>query len=256
MELFLFTDIVIVFGMSVIVLFICNMLYVPAVVGFLLTGIIIGPHGLSLITGIKEVSVLAEIGVVLLLLTLGIEFSIKNLVRVGRSVIIGGSLQVFLTILVMGSLVKWTGMSLEKSIFFGFLFSLSSTAIILKLLQDRADVDTPHGRIIIGILIYQDIVIVPMMLFTPILAGIGGDITTTLLIFALKALVVMLLTFVLAEWILPRILYHVARTRSRELFMLQRRSDLPFGCVVNPRRGPYPGPRRFSCRTDHIELGL
>ncbi|MBN2225155.1 MAG: cation:proton antiporter [Deltaproteobacteria bacterium] len=220
MEFSLLTDIVIVLGMSVIVLLLTNRLYIPAVVGFLLTGIIIGPHGLSLITGIQEVDVLAEIGVVLLLLTLGIEFSIKNLIRIGRSVIIGGSLQVFLTILVMGVLAKCTGMPPGKSIFFGFLFSLSSTAIILKLLQDRAEVDTPHGRIIIGILIYQDIIIVPMMLFTPILAGIGTDITGILFVSALKVLVVLALTFVLAKWILPKMLFYVARTRSRELFIL------------------------------------
>ncbi len=220
MEIFLLTDIVIVLGMSVLVLFICNRLYVPAVVGLLLTGIIIGPYGLSLITGLKEVNVLAEIGVVLLLLTLGIEFSIKNLVRIGGSVIVGGFLQVCLTILAVGLLLRFTGLPRENAVFFGFLASLSSTAIVLKLLQDRAEVDSPHGRTIIGILIFQDIAVVPMMLFSPVLAGIGGNVASGLLTFALKAFVVIVLTFVLAKWILPRLLYQVTRTRSRELFML------------------------------------
>ena len=220
MDFSLLTDIVIVLGVSVVVLFFCNRVYIPAVVGLLLTGIIIGPYGLSLITGLKEVNVLAEIGVVLLLLTLGIEFSIRNLVRIGRSVIIGGSLQVCLTILAVGGLVRWTGMPLEKAVFFGFLVCLSSTAIVMKLLQDRAEVDTPHGRAILGILIFQDIAVVPMMLFSPILAGIGGSIASGLLSFALKAVAIIALTFVLARWVIPRILYQIAQTRSRELFML------------------------------------
>jgi len=220
MDLSLLTDIVIVLGVSVVVLFFCNRVYIPAVVGLLLTGIIIGPYGLSLITGVKEVNVLAEIGVVLLLLTLGIEFSIRNLVRTGRSVIIGGSLQVCLTILAVGALVRWTGMPPGKAVFFGFLVCLSSTAIVMKLLQDRAEVDTPHGRAILGILIFQDIAVVPMMLFSPILAGVDGNIVSGLLSFALKAVAIIALTFVLARWVVPRILYQIAQTRSRELFML------------------------------------
>jgi CPA2 family monovalent cation:H+ antiporter-2 len=220
MELLLLKDILIVFSLSMVVLFICHKMKVPTVVGFLLTGIMAGPYGLGLITADKEVQVLAEIGVVMLLFTIGIEFSLKELVRIKRAVLMGGSFQVLLTLSATFFFSRHFGYGLGESVFAGFLVALSSTAIVLKLLQDRAEIDSPHGQTTLGILIYQDIIVVPMILLTPFLAGKEGTFGVSLLLLLAKAIGIILLVILSAEYIVPKILYHIARTRIRELFLL------------------------------------
>jgi CPA2 family monovalent cation:H+ antiporter-2 len=134
-------DLVIIFGLSIAVLFICYQLRVPATVGFILTGILAGPHLLGLVKAIHEVEILAEIGVILLLFTIGVEFSFANLLQIRQSVLIAGPIQVIGTCLVGMFLALQFGRSLGEAVFMGFLVSLSSTAIVLKLLQERAQVD-------------------------------------------------------------------------------------------------------------------
>ncbi len=220
MQIPLLTEIVIIFGLSTAVLLICHRLRVPSIVGFLVTGILAGPHGFGLVKAVHEVEVLAEFGVVLLLFTIGIEFSLKNLLQIKRSVLLGGFIQVLLTIIVSFVIARQLGRSFEESIFIGFLISLSSTAIVLKLLQSRAEVDSPHGRTSLAILIFQDVIVIPMMLLTPVLAGTGGNIGQSLLVLLAKGIGIILLVFVSARWVVPRLLYQIARTRSRELFLL------------------------------------
>ena len=171
MEIPLLYDICIIFGLSIGVLLICHRLSVPSIVGFLLTGLIAGPHGLGLIQVDREVEILAEIGVILLLFAIGIEFSLKNLLRIKQSVLMGGSLQVGLTLLAAFALARHFGQATNESLFIGCLAAVSSTAIVMKLLQERDETRTPHGGTALAILIFQDIAIVPMMLITPILAG-------------------------------------------------------------------------------------
>ena len=220
MEIPLLSDIVVIFGLSIAVLFVCYRLRIPTIVGFLLTGVLAGPYGLGLVKGVHEVEILAEIGVILLLFTIGIEFSLKDLLKIRRSVLLGGSLQVLLTTLTVFFIAEMAGFTFGQSIFIGFLISLSSTAIVLKLLQERAEVDSPHGRTALGILIFQDIVVVPMMLLTPLLAGESENISRSLLILLAKGVGIIVLVFISAQWIVPQLLYQVAKTRSRELFML------------------------------------
>ncbi len=217
----LLADIVIIFGMSIGVLFVCSRLHIPSIVGFLLTGVLAGPYGLGLIKAVHEVEVLAEVGVVLLLFTIGIEFSLESLVRIRKSALLGGSLQVVLTILATSFLVHvQLGRTLRESVFIGFLVSLSSTAIVLRILQERAEIESPHGRTSLAILIFQDLIIVPMMLFTPLLAGVGGELGRSLLLLLAKGIGIILLVVLSAKWIIPPVLYQIARTRSRELFLL------------------------------------
>ena len=217
----LLADIVIIFTMSICVLFVCSRLQIPSIVGFLLTGVVGGPYGLGLIKAVHEVEVLAEVGVILLLFTIGLEFSLKALVRIRKSALLGGTLQVMLTILVTAALVRMQiGRSLGESLFIGFLVSLSSTAIVLKVLQERAEIETPHGKTSLAILIYQDLIVIPMMLFTPLLAGTKGEIGQSLLLLLAKGIGIILLVVVSARWIVPPVLYQIARTRSRELFLL------------------------------------
>lgn len=217
----LLSDIVIIFGLSVLVLFVFNRLRIPAVVGFLLTGVVAGPYGLALIEAVHEVEVLAEVGVVLLLFTIGMEFSLKALLRIRKSVLLGGSLQVLLTILATFFLAGLqVGRTFGESLFIGFLVSLSSTAIVLKVLQDRAEIESPHGQTSLAILIFQDLIVIPMMLLTPILAGMGGQDSLFPLLLLAKGIAVIGAVILSARWILPQLLYQIARTRSRELFLL------------------------------------
>ncbi len=211
---------VLILALAVVVLYVFHRFRIPSVIGFLLTGVITGPHGLNLISNIHDVEVIAEVGVILLLFTIGIEFSLKSLLKIGRILLIGGSFQVLVTIAAITLVAYQIGNEINESVFIGFLVALSSTAIVLKLIQDKGEIDAPHGRITLGFLIYQDIIIVPMMLLTPLLAGNTGGIGTSyweiILKFAGIALVIVLGT----KYIIPFTLHRVARTQSRELFLL------------------------------------
>ncbi|NOY06876.1 MAG: potassium transporter KefB [Chlorobi bacterium] len=220
MDIPLLNDIVIIFGLAVAVLFICHRFGVPAVVGFLLTGILVGPYGFGLVEAIHEVEVLAEIGIVLLLFTIGIEFSFERLLQIKKSVLLGGSLQVLLTFLATLFIARQFGLAIGVAVFIGFLVALSSTAIVLKLIQERAEVDSPHGRTTLGILIFQDIIIVPMILFTPLLAGATGNVGESVLVLLAKGIGIILLVMVSTKWIVPRLLYQIAKTRNQEVFLL------------------------------------
>ncbi len=220
MEIPLLYDIVIIFGIAIAVLYVCHRLGIPTVVGFLLTGIVVGPYGLGLIKAVHEVEIFAEVGVVLLLFTIGIEFSLERLLQIRKSVLLGGSLQVGLTFAAAVLIALQFGRETGEAIFIGFLVALSSTVIVLKLIQEKAEVDSPHGRTTLGILIFQDIIIVPMILITPILGGATGDLGQSLYLMLGKAAGLILLVILSARWFVPRLLFQIAKTRDHELFLL------------------------------------
>lgn len=216
----LLNEIVIISGLSIAILYVCHKLRVPVVVGFLLTGVVAGPHGFGLVKAVGEVETLAQVGIVFLLFTIGMEFSLRNLFQIKKPLFVGGSIQVLLTILVVFVVVWLTGKTLAESIFLGFLISLSSTAIVLKILQEKAQVDSPHGRNTLAVLIFQDVIVIPMILFTPLLAGVEENISKSLLVLVVKGIGIILFVIVSAEWLLPKLLYRIVKTRSREIFML------------------------------------
>jgi CPA2 family monovalent cation:H+ antiporter-2 len=221
MEVPLLKDILLIFGLAIGVLLICHRLHMATTVGLLLTGVLIGPYALGVIKAVKEVEILAEIGVVLLLFTIGIEFSFENLMRIKRSVLLGGTLQVFLSIVVVFILSnQFMGLSFGSSLFIGFIISLSSTAIVLRLFQERAEVESPQGQTSLAILIFQDMIVVPMMLLTPYLSGIKHHVYGPVTPLVVKVLIFFLLVFAGSKWIVPQMLYLIARTRSRELFLM------------------------------------
>ncbi|MBW1917893.1 MAG: cation:proton antiporter [Deltaproteobacteria bacterium] len=220
MEIQILNDLIVVLALSIAVLFVCTQIGVPVIIGFVLTGILSGPHVLGLVKAVSEVEILAEIGVILLLFAIGVEFSFANLLQIRKSVLLAGPLQVAATALAGLALALQMGKSLGEAIFIGFLLSLSSTAIVLKIFQERAEIDSPHGRTSLGMLIFQDIIIVPMMLLTPLLAGQTQHLSADLLTLGVKSLVIILLVIVSAKFIVPQVLYQIARTRSRELFLL------------------------------------
>ena len=220
MEIPILTDIVIVLSLAVVVILLFQRFRLPTILGFLATGVISGPHGFRLLPDTHKIEVLAEIGVILLLFIIGMEFSLRNLALIRRTVFLGGAAQVFFTIFLVALLLWVAQMPLPQAIFIGFLFSLSSTAIVLKLLQDRGEINSPHGKIVLAILIFQDIIVVPMMLVAPLMAGGSQNIAGALFLMLLKGALVILFVLVSARYLVPRLLYQVAQTKSKELFIL------------------------------------
>jgi monovalent cation:H+ antiporter-2, CPA2 family len=219
-DLPLFKDLLILLLASIPIAFVCNRLRLPVVVGFMVTGVVIGPYGLELIEDVQAVEVLAEIGVVLLLFTIGLEFSLRRMMEMKRLVLLGGGLQIVLTVLAVTALFYLLGRPLNRDVFFGFLFALSSTAIVLKSYIDRLEIDTPHGRVGVGILLFQDLCLVPMMLLVPILSGREGSSVGNIALTLGTALAVVAAIILAARFVVPFLLDHVVRLRSAEVFII------------------------------------
>src|SRR4030043_1745353 len=180
MELAFLKTLFIIVGVSAFVVFLLQKLKVSSIVGFLIAGVALGPHGSGIIREVREVELLSEVGVILLLFMIGLEISLKSLERIRSTIIGGGFSQVFLTFLATAAIAYPFLGKLNASLFTGFLFALSSTAIVMKMLFDRAEMDSPHGRLSMGILIFQDLCVVPLMLLVPILAGNQGSFSDLL----------------------------------------------------------------------------
>lgn len=214
-------DITIIFAVSVAAVLICFRLRIPSTAGFLLAGILAGPDALGLVRGVEEVERLAEIGVVLLLFVIGLEFSLSSIYEMRRQFLTGGTVQMFGTALVVGTGAYLMGSGASQSAYLGFVVSLSSTAIVLKMLQERAELDSPHGRMVLGTLIYQDIAVVPLMLAAPLLAGgAAASGSPSVLVLLLRVVGVGVVAFVAYRGLVPWLLFQIARTRNREAFLL------------------------------------
>lgn len=196
-------------------------LKLPMPLGYILAGIVIGPYSLVVVEDIKMIETMASVGVVLLLFTLGMEFSLSDLRRVGPIGLGGGTLQIALTAglgFVVGDFVfDW---SITDATFFAFLIALSSTAIVIKILQERGETNTPHGRIMIAILLVQDLAVLPLMVILPALGGEAGDLARTAGIALGKAAIFLGGMTVIGFWVVPRFLGEMAGARSRELFLI------------------------------------
>ena len=194
-------------------------LRIPAIVGFLAAGALIGPNGLALVRRPELVEQLAEIGVVMLLFTVGTELSVTRLAHLRKAILLGGGLQIGLTIALGAVAAQIGGMPWPHAIFLGCLLAMSSTAVITKLLADRGELQAPAPRLAIAICIAQDLAVVPMLLLMPVLGGASGGIGQAL--FGTGKALVMLGALAVVAWVfVPRFLDVVARTRSRELFLL------------------------------------
>ncbi len=218
--MFFLHDILIILGLSAVVLYLCHRLKIPVIVGFLLTGLVTGPYSFGLVGDIKTVTLLSEVGVIALLFTIGLEFSFSSLLEIRRSALLGGTLQMALTLAAAAGAAYFLGQSWNQAVFIGFLTALSSTAIVMKLLQDRAEVETPQGVNALGILIYQDLIVVPMMILLPFLSGTAVVSHEGIMILLAKSAGVIVFTVAASRWAVPWVLLKVARTESRELFLL------------------------------------
>jgi CPA2 family monovalent cation:H+ antiporter-2 len=218
----LLDELAVIAALAVVVTLLLARLQLPTVTGLLAAGALLGPFGLGLVHSVHSIEVLAEVGVVLLLFTIGLEFSLARLRDVFRQVALGGALQVGLTIAVTTAIALARGHPFGRAIFLGFVFSLSSTAIVLRALADRRELDAPHGRFIVGTLIFQDLCVIPMLLVVPLLGRPGHPVAATIdLARALAtAAAVVIATLVFARVVVPHVLAWVDASRSREAFLL------------------------------------
>jgi CPA2 family monovalent cation:H+ antiporter-2 len=220
MELSILKDIVVIFALSTLVNLIFTKFRIPTIAGYLFTGIIAGPHLLSLVSATHNIELLAEIGVVFLLFTIGMEFSLKHLLRIRRIVFLGGLIQVTVTAVVFFIASRLFGMKWQGALLLGFLVALSSSALVLKILQERSEVTSNYGRTILGILIFQDLLLAPLLLFTDLLAKDSVSITREFLILTIKVIGIIGLVYVGNKWLLPKLLHIIAMTKNQELFMI------------------------------------
>jgi CPA2 family monovalent cation:H+ antiporter-2 len=209
----------VVIAITIALLYLSQLFRIPSIVSFLIIGMLVGPFGFGLITNQSAIEMFGQIGIVLLLFTIGLEFSFDKLLQSWRIVIIGGLLQVCTTIMTITLITSYFGFPFNEALIFGFVVSLSSTAIVMKILQERREVDSLQGRTLLGILIFQDLAIIPMILITPLLVGSGGPDLQRLPL-GIAKVAGLLIIIILAKWVIPAFLYRVAKLRNRELFFV------------------------------------
>ena len=219
-QLHLLGDLAVIFGVSVLVILVFHRVRLPALPGFIVAGMLLGPNALKLVSDVHAVESLAEVGVILLLFTIGIEFSLRRLREMARQVAGTGLLQVGLTTLVAAAIGLAVVHRWQVAVFLGLLVALSSTAIVLKLLTDRGEIDAPHGRLATGVLIFQDLCVVPIMLLLPFLAGTATGGVGGLAVALGKAALIVVGVILAARMLVPRLLTEILKTRSRELFLI------------------------------------
>ncbi|MGD9548227.1 MAG: cation:proton antiporter [Candidatus Krumholzibacteriia bacterium] len=211
-------DLAVIFAVAVVVVAGLRRLKVPAIAGYILSGVLAGPGVLKLVHDLHQVELLAEVGVVLLLFGIGLEISLDRIKRLWRAIVLGGSIQVGATGAVAFGIALSAGLTPGQAVFLGCVTAISSTAVVLRGLAQRGELDAPHGRLAVGILVFQDLCVVPMMLAIPFLSGAGepGAAFSALG----KALAILAAVLVGARLIVPRLLALVAGTRQRDLFVL------------------------------------
>ncbi|MGB9664583.1 MAG: cation:proton antiporter [Ignavibacteria bacterium] len=219
-EINVFKDILIVFAFAIPIIYLFNKLNVPSIIGFIVTGVLIGPNFLRIITNSEIINQLAEIGVALLLFTIGIEISFSNFIKNFKEILIIGGLQVLLTIFIGFIFGVTTGFSAQQSIFLGFLITHSSTAIILKMLNDRDEIETPQGKIATGVLVFQDLMILPMMLLIPLLSMSVDSSFADAIQRLVFSFILIIAIFVIARFLMPHILYLLIQIQMRDVFII------------------------------------
>lgn len=212
-------DLLIVFAIAAGVVFLFQRLRVPSVVGLLVAGVLIGPYGLSLIHDTDRVETMAEIGVVVLLFAVGLEFSLPRLVGMGRLMARVGVPQVLVCVAVGAGMTAWHFGDVRPAVFVGLLLAMSSTAVVFKLLSDRGEMASPQGNVAAAVLLFQDLLVVVCMVILPLLAERGEDEPPLWYSLGLGTGVVALM-LVVGRYLVPHLLFQVVRTHNRELFLM------------------------------------
>ena len=195
-------------------------LRLPSIAGFLVMGALVGPGGLGLIADPERVRALAELGVVFLLFEIGLELPLERLRRLWRPALVAGGAQVALTLACVAALGVALGLEARSAMVLGALVAMSSTALVMRLLSQRGEIDAPQGQLAVGILLFQDLCVVPFLLVVPILA-VGGSAAPAGVAFGIgRAFAALALFAVVSRFVLPAVLDRVARVQSRELFTM------------------------------------
>lgn len=215
MDLLLLENISIILITAVFILLIFNKLKLPSMIGLFLTGIVLG----QFINSADIITPISELGVIFLLFIIGLEFSIEKFSAIKKYAVLGGLFQVIITTALVTILCVIGSLPINQAIFMGFLICFSSTAIVMKLIQKKQITHTIQGRVTLGILIFQDIAVIIVILLTPLLGGQNID-TSTLPQILIKLIGLAILIILCAFWIVPKALHEAAHTKNRDLFML------------------------------------
>lgn len=207
-------------GASVLAVVVFRRFNLPPVLGYLLVGSIIGPHALNLMREVHRAESLAEFGVVFLMFSIGLEFSLPKLHAMKRVVFGLGLLQVLVTLLLVMGAMMALGLSWQLGLALGGVFAMSSTAVITKLLSERLQLESPHGREIMGVLLFQDLAVVPLLVIIPALTQPPEKLAMLLGVAMLKAVVVLALILVFGQSLMRKWFHFVARAKSSEVFVL------------------------------------
>ncbi len=212
--------VLILLATAVMVVVLCRILQLPAMLGYLSVGILIGPHALAWIPNIVGTQHLAEFGVVFLMFSIGLEFSLPRLMAMKRTVFGLGGAQVAVTILLVMMIAALFGLDWRAGLALGGVLAMSSTAIVSKMLVERAELNLPYGQQMMGVLLFQDLAVVPLLIIIPALASNPADLSATLAYATLKAIAVLLVLLVFGQHVMRPWFHVVARQKSSELFML------------------------------------
>lgn len=217
-EIPILRDLVLVIAICLIAMYGLRRIGIPAFVAFILVGILVGPGGLNVIEDDRSIQIMAQIGVIFLLFTIGLRFSLQEFFQLRWLVLGAGTLQVGLTIVIAAILAWLAGQSTPRAIFLGFLVAQSSTTVILKIIESRGETSSLHARFMLSVSIFQDLAAVPLMLLVPVLGSAGQASWTDAALTLLKSFLLVIAIIVAARFIIPRILERVAATRNRETF--------------------------------------
>ncbi len=219
-ELGFLGDFVIIFGVAIGITFLFYHLRIAPIVGYLIAGVLLGPSVLGAAKDVASIEVLAEVGIILLLFLIGVEFSLNELLRMNGKMFLVGFLQVFLTTAFVSLIGIGLGASVSQGVFVGLLVAMSSTVIVMKLLSDRGEIDSPQGRLTAAVLILQDLSVVVIVLLMPVLGGKSDFSIIEVVLNVFLVFAFMVLVIVTSRSLVPFILNRVVQTHSRELFLL------------------------------------
>jgi len=217
----LLLSIVMLLGFIIALTSIARRIHIPQILTYIIVGIFVGPFGFALIENEENIHFLAEFGVVFLLFAIGLEFSLSQMMSMKKIVFGIGSLQVFTTAIVTYLIEMLLGLGFVMSFIIAAAFALSSTAIVIKQLTEQSEIQTRHGRSAVGILIFQDIIAIPLLIIIPALAMSDGDaLMSELGISLLKGMFVVVVILAVGRYILKPLFHEVAKAKSQELFTL------------------------------------
>ncbi|MFB2871704.1 monovalent cation:proton antiporter family protein [Aeromonas jandaei] len=219
----MYTDLLILLFAAVLLVAIFRRFGLPVILAYLIAGVLLGPHGLAVITGQSIMQTIAELGIVFLMFSLGLEFSLPKLLAMRYLVLGVGGLQVLLTSLLFFWFGWHLGLSLAQALVVGGTLALSSTAVVIKQLGEQKQLHTRRAQLGVSVLLFQDLAVVPLLVMIPILAEpqVQGSALAAEIAWAiLKGIFALLSLLAVGKWLLPLLFHEVARARSDELFVL------------------------------------